>query len=285
MTYTHILYETRDGVAHVTLNRPEKMNALGIGPGSNRDEIARALAEADADPAVGCVLLSAAGRAFCGGGDLTGSKTPETVLDEHLFGEQLVKFYAGIRGLHKPVVAAVNGLCLGAGLGLIAQCDLVIAAEDARFGLIEGRIGHPGATEIVPLVGAAWAKFLILTGELIDARRAAEIGLVLTVVEPARLLERARDLAQRIARLPREAVLLNKATVDAMNEALTGTARRIGRQHDAITKSMARHAKAPDGRNFEDIIRAEGIEGLKRARDQQFSGPWLERDDSRGKAS
>ena len=276
MAYQHILYDSHDGVGHITLNRPDKLNALGLGPGSSRDEIAQALAAADADPAVGAILITAAGRAFCAGGDLGGAKSPETPFEEHLQGEQIDEFLAAVSNTHKPIVAGVQGLCIGAALGFIARCDLVIAADDARFGLVEGRIGLPGATEIVPLVGAAWAKFMILTGEMIDAARAAEIGLILVAVPPDELAEKARDLAARIARLPRESVQLNKAAIDKITEA---SGRHAGwlaaRPMDTIIRSMSRHAKAPDGRLFAEILKTEGVEGMKGARETQFKGPWL----------
>jgi len=275
--YQHLLVEYRDGVCELVLNRPEKLNALGLGAGSNREEILRALQEADADDAVGSIFIRANGRAFCAGGDLTGAARTETPFDEHLFNSELARFYLAVRATHKPIVAAVHGLCLGAGLGLIAQFDLVVAGDDARFGLVEGRIGHPGATEIVPLVGAAWAKFLILTGEIIDAERARQIGLVMTVLPADQLQERARELARRIARVPREAAILNKAGINNMAEAMgTASGRLVGRAFDTLTKSMSTHAKAPDGRRFEDILRDGGMQELKRARDTQFSSPWLD---------
>lgn len=275
--YTYIRYEVRAGVARVTLSRPDRLNALGMGPGSSRAEIAEALRAADRDPQVGAVLLRAEGRAFCAGGDLAGVPPTETPLDEHLFNEDILRFYAEFRAMHKPVVAAVNGLCLGAGLGMLVQCDLVVAADDARFGLIEGRIGHPGASELVPVIGAQWAKFLILTGELIDAETARDIGLVLSVVPADRLDERATDLAQRIASLPRAGVTLNKACIDAMTDVMGRTAGRlVGRAIDTTTKGMGKFAQAPDGRLFEDILRAEGIAGMKAARDAQFKGAWIE---------
>ena len=128
----------------------------------------------------------------------------------------------------------------------------------------------------MPLVGAAWAKFMILTGELLDAERAAEIGLVLTVVPRESLDERVFDLARRIASLPREGTLLNKAAIDRMVEASGRTAGRlVGRTHDAMTKAMASFARAPDGRRFEEIRAEEGVEGMKKAREQQFKGGWL----------
>lgn len=275
--FRYITYSLQDGVARITLNQPERMNVLGIGPGSSRDEIARALALADAEDQAGVVLIDAVGRAFCGGGDLTGVAPAETPLDEHLFGERILQFYAAFRAMHKPVIAAVQGLCLGAGMGMIAQCDIVLAADEARFGLIEGRIGHPGASELVPLIGAAWAKYLILTGDYIDAWRAADIGLVLTVLPAATLHERALDLARRIARMPRESVLLNKACIDGMSDAMgRHAARLVGRAHDTITKSMSSLASAPDGRRFAEILRDGGMPALKQARDAQFTGSWLE---------
>lgn len=276
MSWQHLLVAQREGVCEITLNRPEKLNALGLGRESNRTELVAAMAAADADSEVGCILLRANGKAFCAGGDLSGAVRTETPFDEHMFNAELVAFYAAMGAIQKPVLASVHGLCLGAGMGLAAQCDIVIAADDARFGLIEGRIGHPGATEIVPLVGAAWAKFLILTGEIIDAGCAQRIGLVLSVLPRAELEARAFELARRIAAMPREAAVLNKAGINAMTEAMGKTAGRIaGRAYDTLTKSMSHCAQAPDGRRFEDILRDGGMAALKRARDAQYLGNWL----------
>ncbi|MCW2526426.1 MAG: enoyl-CoA hydratase [Pseudonocardiales bacterium] len=274
--FNHITLTLSEGIAHVRLNRPEKMNTLGLGPGSSRDEIAIALGEADANDEIGCILVTAEGRAFCAGGDLGGTAPSQTPYDEFEFLRHLDDFYTAVRAIKKPIVAGVNGLCLGAGLGLIAQFDLVIAAEDARFGLIEGRIGHPGATEIVPIVGAAWAKYMILTGELLHAQRAADIGLVLTVVPTESLTADVTMLARRIAAVPREAAILNKAAIEAMTDAMGRQAGRLtGRAYDVTTKGQAKNAKAPDGRRFEEIFASEGTVGLKKARDSQFTGSWL----------
>lgn len=276
MSYAHILFSVQDGVAEIRLNRPDKLNALGVGPGSSRDEIARALAAADADPSVGAILITAEGRSFCAGGDMSGAPLPESAADHAAQVAEIDRFLACVRETRKPTVAAVQGLCLGAALGFIAQLDLVIAADDARFGLVEGRIGHPGATEIVPIVGAAWAKYLMLTGDLIDAGRAADIGLVLTVLPAASFESKARDLARRIARLPRESTELNKAAINKAIEAGGRAAGRIaGRAQDVVVRAQSNLAKAPDGRTFNDILAAEGVAGMKKARDSQFSDSWL----------
>jgi enoyl-CoA hydratase/carnithine racemase len=166
-------------------------------------------------------------------------------------------------------------------LSFVTQCDFVVASRDARFGLIEGRIGHPGVAELVPVVGVAWAKFLILTGEIIDARLAQQIGLVLAVVEPDELVDRVSDLAGRIARMPRETVVMNKATVNAISDAGGRAAGRItGLPHEVITRTASWLATAPDGRRFADILRDSGIEEMKRARDQQYQESWLRPDDT-----
>jgi enoyl-CoA hydratase/carnithine racemase len=126
------------------------------------------------------------------------------------------------------------------------------------------------------VIGAAWTKYLIFTGEMIDAWRAERIGLVLAVEPEALLLERAVDLAERLARMPREALHLNKACIEAVLESSGRAAGRVaGRAQDAITKTMTAIARAPDGRYFEDILRSEGMAGLKAARAGQYSTPWL----------
>lgn len=276
MDCQHILYKTEGHVAYVVLNRPDKLNALGVGPGSNRVEIVEALEHADRDPHINAILITAAGRAFCAGGDMTGVPRMKTAQANQEFITDLERLMARMRAIRKPTVAAVQGLCLGSGLGLAAQFDFVLAADTARFGLVEGRVGHPGAVEIVPLVGAAWAKYLMLTGEIIDAYRAQSIGLVLTVEPEADLADRAADLVGRLARMPRESMISNKACIDAMAE-VSGRAagRAVGRAHDVTTRSLAQLAMAPDGRLFDDIVTAEGIAGMKAARDAQYGSPWL----------
>jgi enoyl-CoA hydratase/carnithine racemase len=271
------LLEERGGVLHITLNRPERMNVLTSAPGGTRDQIVAALRDADTNEAIGCVLFKANGPAFSAGGSLgANAEKPVSALENYVFYDQLNKFYASVRGTRKPTISAVNGLCLGAALGFIVQCDIVVASATARLGLIEGRIGHPGAAELVPHIGAAWTKFLILTGELISGTRAAEIGLALIAFPEEELAQRAELLAERIASLPREGVLLNKAAVNAIFDAMGGAAGRVaGRAHEALTRSMTHAATAPDGRLFEEILRQEGIAGLKRARELQYKEPWL----------
>ena len=249
------------GVAEIVLDRPASLNAVSARPGGTRDQVLHALDLAEADPSVGCVVLRGEGRAFCGGGDMTGNARRETAVDELRFLEQADAFHDRVRASAVPVVAAVHGFCLGAGLTLAASCDLAVAAESARFGFPEGRIGLVGASSLVPVLGRQWAKFLMLTGESVDAHTALELGLVLAVEPDAELLARVTDLARRIARMPREAALANRRTIDAVADAAGDTAGRIGaRAHDALTLAIAHHAPAPDRRSFPTIHASEAME-------------------------
>lgn len=275
MELDEVVYVVSGGVARITLDRPAVLNALSARPGGTRDQILEALQRAEDDEAVGCVVIAGAGTSFCGGGDLTGNVRRETPADEHAFVERSDAFHRRLRSARVPTIASVHGFCLGAGLGLALGCDLVVAAESARFGVPEGRIGLVGATPLVPVVGRQWAKFLIMTGELIGARQAAEIGLVLRVVPDEQLVERVEELARRIARMPSAAVQLNRRAIDASADAAELAGAAAGRAHDALTLANAAHAAAPDGRRFREILDAEGMAGLKVARAQQWRDPWL----------
>lgn len=269
----HVGLTIRDGVAHITLNRPEKRNALAT---ATRTQLLDAFATAGNDPRVGAVVLSGEGPDFCVGGDLTGAPKRETLADHRAFLEEVDAFHSAVRECPAPVIAAVHGNVLGAGLLLAASCDLVIAADTAVLGLPEGRIGLVGGSGLVAAVGRQWAKMLQLSGELIGAERAAQIGLVLTCVPPSDLLSRTTELAERLARMPREATALNKRAIDAVADAADAPAqRRAAIEHDALTLDAAKRALAPDGRAFADIIATEGMRGLKAAREQQWTEPWL----------
>jgi enoyl-CoA hydratase/carnithine racemase len=264
-----------DGVVEIVLHRPDKLNAISARPGGLRDQLLDVLEAAERDDDVGAVLLRGEGRAFSVGGDLTGNAPRETAAEHREFLERADAFHQRLRASALPIVAAVHGHCLGAALGLVASCDFVIAAEHATFGLPEGRMGLVGAAPLVPIVGRQWAKFLILTGEMIGAEAARELGIVLTVEPDDELLPRARDLARRLARMPREGVALNKRAVDAVADAAGAAGRDAALAADTATLDASSRATAPDGRTFREIVAAEGVDGLKRARVAQYEAPWL----------
>ncbi len=276
MELDEIAHHQADGVVEIVLDRPEKLNAISARPGGTRDQILQVLTGAEADDSVGAVLLRGEGRVFSVGGDLAGNEPRETEAEHRAFLERAEVLHQRLRDSRLPIVAAVHGQCLGAAIALVAGCDFVLAAADATFCLPEGRIGLIGASPLVPIIGRQWAKFMILTGEPVGADRARELGLVLSVEADDELVPRARDLAHRLARLPREAVALNKRAVDAIADASGDAAGRdAGLARDAVTLAASARAAAPDGRLFREILAAEGVEGLKRARAQQYGEPWL----------
>ena len=265
-------------VGIITLDRPDVLNAISGHEGGTRDQLLHALARAESDAAVGCVVVRGNGSSFCGGGDVTGNARRVTADEHRRFLETATQFHERLTGSAVPTIAAVHGWCLGAGVLLATACDLVIAGESARFGFPEGRIGLVGASVLTPVIGRQWAKFLMLTGEPITAERAAALGLVLTVEPDDELYERTLDLARRIARMPRDSVRSNRRAIDAVADAAgDAAARNAAIAGDAATLSVADLATAPDGRTFRSVIDAEGMAGLKRARAAQWTEPWLSR--------
>lgn len=274
MESDHLSYRVDSGVAHITLIRPEVRNVLAA---ATRTQLLTAFARAVDDPDARAVLLGAAGEHFSAGADLVGAIPRNSLAADVAFLEAADQFHQEIRHTPLPVVAAARGYCLGAGLLLAACADFLIASDQAMFGLPEGRLGLVGASPLARRVGGQWAKFLIMTGENITAARAREIGLVLTVVPDRQLDDRATELARRLARMPSDGVRLNKLAVDAVADAADDEAARLaGIAHDAATLRRAEHAAAPDGRTFRAVLAAEGMAGLKAARDQQYVERWLD---------
>jgi crotonobetainyl-CoA hydratase len=191
-------YEVRDGIAIVTLNRPRAMNAVNQALAT---AVGEALEQAATDPAVRVVVLTGAGQAFCAGADLKelaagGSIEPA---------EHPEWGFAGVcqHWIPKPVIAAVNGFALGGGTELALACDLIVASEEAMFGLPEVKRGlmaaAGGVIRLQRQIPVKRALYLALTGEAIDAETAAAWGLVTTVAPAAEVLAVALDLARTIA--------------------------------------------------------------------------------------
>lgn len=276
MELDEISYEKAEGVGVISLNRPATLNAISARAGGTRDQVAWAFRDAEDDPDIGCLVLRGAGKGFSSGGDLSGNARRETAFEHQAFVEAAETFHRRVREARLPVIASVHGICLGAALSLVVSCDFVIAAASARFGLPEGRLGLVGATSLVPVVGRQWAKFMMFSGEEITAAQASQIGLVLTVEPDDELHDRVIELSRRLARLPREGLLLNKRAIDAAGEAGGDAAGRLaGLGADVVTLANSARATAPDGRTFTEIIAAEGMAGLKAARAAQYATGWL----------
>jgi enoyl-CoA hydratase/carnithine racemase len=199
MDYQTILFEVRDRVAYVTLNRPEQLNALSF---QMRAELSDAFGACAGDDQVRAVVLAGAGRAFCAGVDLRDGSFEESPIESvevRLRGD----FRAKLTGMGKPTVAAVQGYALGGGCELALCCDLRVAAEDAAFGLPEinlASIPAGGATQRLPrLIGVTRALEVLLTGDRLSAAAALEAGLVNRVVPADQLATTASELAAKVA--------------------------------------------------------------------------------------
>ena len=221
-----LLEATVDGVAVLTLNRPDRLNAMS---GAMLDALLEALPRLADDAEVGAVVLTGAGRGFCAGGDVKamaeGSEMPGVTLEERA--QALRSRMEVSRWLHempKPTVALVRGAAAGAGLSLALACDLRVAGDAAKFATAFARVGYSGdfggSYFLTRLVGTAKARELYYTADLLDAQQALSLGLVNRVVPDARLEEETMTLARRLARGPRVALRYMKRN---MNAAETGT--------------------------------------------------------------
>jgi 2-(1,2-epoxy-1,2-dihydrophenyl)acetyl-CoA isomerase len=219
-----LLTSVEGGVAVLTMNRPERLNALTRAMLSGLRTHLAALAE---DPAVGCVVLTGAGRAFCSGGDVraqaaAAGKSEQT--PEHR-ADQLRASMEASRLLHdmpKPTIAMVNGVAAGAGMSLALACDLRIAGESARMTTAFAKVGlsgdYGGTYFLTQLVGPSKARELYLTAELLDASRLLALGLVSRVVPDATLVTETMALAGRFASGPRVAYRYIKRNMKVAEE-------------------------------------------------------------------
>jgi len=206
-------------VAYLTLNRPEVLNALTP---SQRDLLIELLARASADPDVRAVVLTGTGRGFCAGADLrgasgAGARVAGDVARTLRLGAQ--RLIAAVLDCEKPVIAAVNGTAAGLGAHLAFACDLVLAAESAKFIEVfvrRGLVPDGGGAYLLPrLIGPRRAKELMFFGEALTAREAERLGLVNRVLEDEELPKTAREWAERLATGPTRALALTKQLVNA----------------------------------------------------------------------
>ncbi|MGB3399898.1 MAG: enoyl-CoA hydratase-related protein [Candidatus Deferrimicrobiaceae bacterium] len=199
MAYENLLVDVSDRIATITINRPKSLNALNR---ATMQELSAALEEIAGGRDVGVVLLTGAGeKAFVAGADISELRdfTPLQVLEFSRFGHEVL---GKIERLPQPVIGVINGFALGGGCELAMACDILLAADTARFGQPEVNLGiipgYGGTQRLPRLVGRNIAKEIVLTGEMISAQRAYEIGLVNRVVPQAGLMETAREIARKI---------------------------------------------------------------------------------------
>ncbi|MGI8492210.1 MAG: crotonase/enoyl-CoA hydratase family protein [Acidimicrobiales bacterium] len=266
--FSALRYETSGRVARITLNRPERLNAIDARmPG----EISRAVGVANDDPGVHVIILAGEGRAFCSGYDLKafaeqGVGTQGEVWDP-------IKDYRGMKANTddftslwrslKPTICKVQGYAVAGGSDIALCCDLVVMAKDALIGYMPARVwGCPTTAMWVYRLGAERAKRMLLTGDVITGEQAAEWGLVLEAVDPKRLDERVEQLADRIAGVPVNQLVMQKLMINQAydNMGLHGT-QILATLFDGIT----RHS--PEGRWFQRLAAEEGFHAAVQWRD------------------
>jgi len=271
MDLTQVTYERQDTAAIITLNRPERRNALSL---ILLRELNAALLEADEHNAIHCVVLRGAGPHFCAGADLSEFSTqrgPEyrgrQEIDDDVWRlEQGQRLRVVLFDMHKPVIAQVHGSCIGIGTELAWFCDLILVADDARIGFPPVRdLGTPPGSMWLYHCGPQWAKRLLLTGDSLTGKDAARIGLALKSFPAARLPAEVMKLADRMGLVDPHLLSANKRLVNLGLELMGArTLQRIGAEIDA------RGHLAPKARAFRETMRAHGVKHAFRQRDAAF---------------
>jgi enoyl-CoA hydratase len=269
MAYQYILSEKRDRVQRITLNRPEKLNALST---ELQNELIDALLTGETDDEVRVLVLKGAGRAFSSGYDITPRREEaahrhvQTVREDIYRLLQTANRWQVLGNISKPVIAQVHGYCLAGGTDLALSCDFVICARDATFGFPPVRsMGSPPTHMWTYLVGPQWAKYALMTGNPIDGDLAEHIGLALKSVPQEKLEAEVNELATTLAKIPWDLLAVNKGIVnkalDAMGRPLL---QRLAAENDAIGHL------APIVAEFNQMARERGLKAVLDWRDGPF---------------
>jgi len=277
--FQNILYEIERGRARITLNRPDKLNALSL---ELQAELNEALWEADNDTSVHCVILKGAGRAFSAGYDLTGAgrnvpvsriqeqgkayRGGRSIDDDAWQLERAQRLRMALFDMHKPSIAQVHGYCLAGGTDLALLCDMVIAADDATLGFPPARdLGALPNNFWLYNVGPQWAKRLTLTGDTVTGKEAQQIGLVMKAVPAALLEQEVEQLADRLALIDPDLLAANKRIINLGLELMGArTLQRLAAENDVRGHNTAA------ARGYMKSVAEHGLKTTLRARDAKF---------------
>jgi Enoyl-CoA hydratase/carnithine racemase len=271
MTFTSLTYETAGRIARITLNRPERLNAIDEKmPG----EIRAAVERANADDGIHVIVLAGAGRGFCSGYDLKAfaetkgenpgvQSMPWDPMVDYRFMKQCTDDFFSLWRSYKPVVCKVHGHAVAGGSDIALCADIVVMAEDAKIGYPPARVwGCPTTAMWVFRIGAEKAKRMLLTGDLIDGRKAKEIGLVYDAVPAAELDAAVDALAARMAGVPKNQLMMQKLMINQAYENMgLASTQMIATLFDGIT----RHS--PEGMWFKAYSEQHGFHEAVRLRD------------------
>ncbi len=266
-------YSTRDALAFITLNRPERLNAI-----DRRLCVALedAVTEANRDRDVRVIVLRGAGRSFCAGYDLQGAPQAEAAAQERTGGwdpvvdfrgmSEFVRSFMSLWESRKPVIAQVHGWCVGGGTDMALCSDLIFMAEDAHIGYPPARIwGTPTTCMWIYRLGLEHAKRIMLTGEALDGREAERLGLASRAVPAERLAEEVESFAAKLATTPVNQLVMSKLLV---NQAYENMGLRTTQMLGTVMDGIARHT--PEGIEWRDLAMKEGFVEAVRRRDE----PW-----------
>ena len=270
MSFQNIIYERRDSIAYLTLNRPDKLNALNAGLVADLQD---ALDVVEADPDVRVAIITGAGRAFSAGFDINpapGSPSPHNGSPDqwrsHL--QELIDAFMKVWNLPKPVIAAVNGYALGGACELVQVCDVKIASERAVLGEPEIRAGFGPPLLITPYsVNLAAAKELLLTGDTVDAYEAARIGLVSRVVPHDQLMAECERVARKMCLMSQLGVKMSKIAVNRALENM-GFLNAVSQNLELMT--IFDTSTSPEQEEFNAVAAEKGLRAALDWRDARF---------------
>ena len=260
MDFENIIYKKSSGIARMIINRPEKRNALNR---ATRLEMASALEDTAQDESIKVLVLAGEGeKAFISGSDLNELSRFDALAMEEFTSTIGQRFYTRFEELHKPVIAMIDGLCLGGGLELALACDIRISSDRSRFGTPEMFIGimpgSGGTQRLARLIGIGRAKEMILTGDMIDSAEAYRIGLVNRICPSEELESTVMDLAGRIAGNSSLALKWAKMSINMGQE----TGLTAGLAYEALAEALL----------FTSEDKKEGIKAFFEKRKPQFKG-------------
>jgi enoyl-CoA hydratase len=271
MAFETVLFEPDGAVAYITLNRPEKLNAISP---QLRNDLEAALREADNGDEIRVVVLRAAGRAFCAGYDLTPQVRPagepvqrRSIAQDRDGLRKSIERWLWMWNFRKPIIAQVHGFCLAGGGELAGMCDIIFCAEDAKFGHPAGRaLGIPPTLGLWPMkIGMLKSKELLFTGDTIDGKEAERIGMVNHAVPAAELADYVKRFAERVAQVPLDALTVHKHVVNRWFEIMgLRTGAGEGAEFDAI------YHETPAALEFSQIARERGLKAALEWRDKPF---------------
>ncbi|MFQ6028672.1 MAG: enoyl-CoA hydratase/isomerase family protein [Dehalococcoidia bacterium] len=270
MAFQCLLYDKKDAICYLTLNRPERLNALNA---TLLAEFREALDVIEADPDIRVVILTGAGRAFSAGFDINreaGDSDPQEVQPDEWRGhlKSHIETFLKVWNLSKPVIAAVNGYALAGACELVQVCDIKIASDRAVLGEPEIRAGVGPPLLITPFsVNLAMAKELLLTGDTIDAHEAARIGMVNRVVDHDDLMSECERVARKICLISQVGVKMSKL---AVNRALESMGFLNALQHNLELMTHFDTSTTPEQEEFNAIRQEQGLRAALDWRDARF---------------